>query len=280
MVIVALVVFGLCLGSFVNALVWRLREQELQAIKKKPDAEYATKLSITRGRSMCPHCKHELAATDLIPVLSWLALRGKCRYCAKPIAAEYPLVELSTAAAFAASYVWWPTEITGIEWVQFVLWLSALVALMALLVYDVHYKLLPDRIMAVVGALGGVYVVIAITQASEPLQQLLATILAVAVGGGIFYGLFQISDGKWIGGGDVKLGWVIGLFVGSPALSFLVIFVASLLGTAASLPLLVSKRLSRASTIPFGPYLIVATVIAMLFGQVILDWYQNTFIQI
>lgn len=280
MAIVALIVFGLCLGSFVNALVWRLREQELQAAKKKPNAEYVAKLSITKGRSMCPHCKHELAATDLIPVFSWVWLRGKCHYCRKAISAEYPLVELGTASAFVASYIWWPTEITGTEWVQFVVWLGALVALMALLVYDVHYKLLPDRIMALLGALGGVYVVVAITQAAEPLQQLLATILAVAVGGGIFYVLFQVSDGKWIGGGDVKLGWVIGLFVGSPALSFLVIFVASLLGTAASLPLLVSKRLSRASTIPFGPYLIIATVIALLFGQAILDWYQSTVIQI
>src|SRR3954465_436221 len=104
MIIAVLVVLGLCLGSFVNALVWRLHEQEEGGSKKAA----AKKLSIIKGRSMCPHCKHALKPIDLIPVISWLSLRGKCRYCSKPISIQYPIVELSTALLFVVSYIWWP----------------------------------------------------------------------------------------------------------------------------------------------------------------------------
>lgn len=278
MVIVALIVVGLCMGSFVNALVWRLREQELQAAKKKPDAKYLKRLSIAKGRSMCPGCKHELAAKDLLPVVSWLTLRGRCRYCHKPISAEYPIVEAATALVFTASYLWWPEDIAGIVWLQFVVWLAAVVALMALLVYDLHWKLLPDRVMALLAALGGVYALITITESAEPIKQLVSTAMAVAVGGGIFYILFQISSGKWIGGGDVKLGWALGLFLATPGHALLMIFMASLLGTALSLPFLLMGKLNRASVIPFGPFLIAAAYIGVLWGDSILDWYQATFL--
>src|SRR5579871_5847178 len=104
MLIFILIVVGLAAGSFVNALVWRVHEQS----KKKKSAE----LSILKGRSMCPRCKHELAASDLIPVLSWLWLRGKCRYCQKPISPQYPVVELAVALVFVSSYFWWPGNLT------------------------------------------------------------------------------------------------------------------------------------------------------------------------
>ncbi|MEX2014368.1 MAG: prepilin peptidase, partial [Candidatus Saccharimonadales bacterium] len=104
MTLVALVLFGLSLGSFINALVWRLWQQENKKQKTKNDRRY----SILKGRSICPHCKHILQAKDLIPVLSWVLLRGKCRYCNKPISAQYPLVEAGTAALFILSYVFWP----------------------------------------------------------------------------------------------------------------------------------------------------------------------------
>jgi leader peptidase (prepilin peptidase)/N-methyltransferase len=280
MIIVALAIVGLGLGSFANALVWRVKEQEEEAGKNKPDRQYLEKLSIAKGRSMCPYCKHKLASKDLIPVLSWLILKGKCRYCDKPIPIQYPVIELATAGLFAASYVWWPYGLHGSQIAALGLWLLVLTGLMALLVYDMRWKLLPNRIIYPLFVLAGVFACLEVLTAFMPLEALVNTILAVLVGGGIFYGLFQLSGGKWIGGGDVKLGWLLGLILGTPARSFLLLFLASLLGTAISLPLLATNRLKRTSTIPFGPFLIIAAIIVQLFGRSILMWYQRTFLTV
>ncbi len=280
MIIVALIVIGLALGSFVNALVWRMHEQEREDSKKKSDRDYLKALSISKGRSMCPHCKHDLAIKDLIPVLSWSLLRGKCRYCYKPIGSQYPLVELATAAVFVISYIWWPVSLHGSHVAVFGLWLVLLTGLMALLVYDLRWKLLPNRIIYPLGVVAALLAALEIFTATRPFTAAVNTLFAVLVGGGIFYGLFQVSKGKWIGGGDVKLGWLLGLVVGTPARSVLFIFLAALLGTLVSLPLLGTHRLKRTSTIPFGPFLIIATIIVQLFGHIILHWYQRTFLNV
>jgi leader peptidase (prepilin peptidase)/N-methyltransferase len=278
MIVAVLVVFGLCLGSFVNALVWRVHEQAHEQDKKKSDAKYLKSLSVSRGRSMCPNCKHELKAKDLVPVFSWLSLRGKCRYCRKPISVQYPLVELAMAGWFVASYLWWPEELAGIRVAIFVTWLVLSVGLMALLVYDVKWKLLPDRLMRPLSLVAALQAVLQIIAAQDTVMAIVNTVLAVAVGGGLFYILFQVSQGKWIGGGDVKLGWLLGLVAGTPGRSLLVIFSAALLGTLMSLPLLASHRLKRSSTIPFGPFLIIGLLITQLFGASILHWYTHQFL--
>lgn len=277
MIYVILLLLGLCLGSFVNAFVWRLHEQELESIKKKPSKKYLKQLSISKGHSMCPHCKHALATKDLLPVLSWLSLKGKCRYCTKPISAQYPLVELAMTGLFITSYIWWPVTFNATQIMLFILWLTLSVGLLALTVYDLHWKLLPNKIIYPLGAVAIISAVVTVISATHPLKALLNEVLAVFIGGGIFYVLFQVSNGKWIGGGDVKLGWLLGLVVGTPARSLLVIFLASFLGSLISIPLLASHRLKRTSTIPFGPFLIVAAIIVQLFGHSILFLYQRTF---
>ncbi len=278
MIIAVLVVVGLCLGSFVNALVWRVHEQQAQASKKKPDKQYLAQLSVAKGRSMCPYCKHELAAKDLVPIFSWLSLGGRCRYCAKPISPQYPLVELATAGLFVFSYIWWPVPFSAAQTAVFVLWLALLTGLVALLVYDARWFLLPNRLIYPLGVIAAVQAVIVIAAANRPAVALLNAVLAVIAGGGIFYLLFQFSGGKWIGGGDVKLGWLLGLVMATPARSLLLIFLASIGGSLASLPLIIGGRLKRTSLIPFGPFLIAAAVVVRLFGAAILHWYTRTFI--
>src|SRR3989344_8576881 len=129
--VIALFSLGLILGSFVNALVWR-------TYKKK---------AILKGRSQCVHCGHQLAPADLVPVLSWLVLGSRCRYCKKNISVQYPLVELGTAAVFAMSYVLWPVDLVGGQWVLFTTWLAVSVGLLALAVYDLRFMLLPNKIL-------------------------------------------------------------------------------------------------------------------------------------
>ena len=277
MIIAALVVVGLCLGSFVNALVWRLHEQEEESGKKKPNNAYLKSLSISRGRSMCSHCHHPLAAKDLVPVFSWLWLQGKCRYCGKPIP-DSPVVELVTGLLFVTSYVFWPEVLQGWQIAIFGLWLAIVVGLVALTIYDLRWFILPNKLIYPLSVIALVQSGIVIAVAPDTAKALLDTALAVAVGGGIFYLIFQISSGKWIGGGDVRLGWLLGLIVGTPARSLLFIFIAALAGCIISAPLLLTGRLKRNAVIPFGPFLILGAFIVELFGTNLLNWYQNLFL--
>lgn len=235
-------------------------------------------MSIINGRSMCPNCRHELAAKDLVPILSWLLLRGKCRYCHAPISAQYPLVEAATALAFVLSYTFWPNQLVGGEVAIFALWLILVVGLMALVVYDLRWMLLPDKIVFSLLAVAVAQAIVRITFADRPMTTFLGVVFGALVGGGIFYILFQVSKGSWIGGGDVKLGFLLGIIVAGPAEAFLTLFLASLLGTAASLPLLFSHKLKKSSRIPFGPFLILAAFIVVLFGHDIITWYQRAFL--
>jgi prepilin signal peptidase PulO-like enzyme (type II secretory pathway) len=273
---VALAVFGLILGSFVNAFVWRLHEQqELTGKKSKATQEKLQKLSIMRGRSMCPNCEHVLAAKDLVPVLSWLSLMGRCRYCRKPVSRQYPVVELATAVLFALSYLWWPLAFHDFGLVSFVLWLVFLVGFMILAVYDIRWFLLPDKVVWPLVGLALVQVLVRVFFFDGGLSAIVEALYGVLIASGFFYGLYVVSKGKWIGGGDVKLGLVIGLLVGGPLASLFVLYVASILGTLVSLPMLLNKKMKRSSVIPFGPFLLVATIIVQLFGGHISDWLNK-----
>lgn len=279
MVLAYVLVLGICLGSFVNALVWRLHEQDLLANKKKPsqaDRQRLKDLSISKGRSMCPSCKHELSAMDLIPVLSWVGLRGKCRYCRTPISWQYPFVEIMTATAFILSYIMWPFELaSGIAIAGFAVWLISMVLMVALGVYDFKWYLLPDKLVAPLTSLAVLYMILSVIGSATPLRALL-----LALGGGlllfaIFYGLQFVSKGAWIGGGDVKIAFALGLFAGSPILTMLLLFIASVMGTLVALPAVIARGSKLNSQIPFGPYLLAATVIVVLYGAGIIDWYMS-----
>lgn len=272
MIAVLLLVLGLCLGSFINALVWRLHEQD------KPKAKQAkANLSITKGRSVCTHCKHVLGPLDLIPVLSWVFLRGKCRYCKKPISWQYPAVEILTAVLFVISYLAWPLGFEPLGAAQLIIWLGVLVILLALAVYDIKWMILPDRLVRPLGIVVVAEVIVVALGLSEPWHVAQALIGALCLGG-LFWVLFQVSDGRWIGGGDVKLGAVLGLLVGGPVASILLLFLASLMGTIAALPMLLTGKKVLTRKMPFGPFLIAAAVIVYLCGAGLVTWYKRQFL--
>lgn len=280
MITLALAILGLTLGSFVNAFVWRLHEQEMLRAKKKPakDAEARLKrLSILQGRSMCPYCGHELATRDLVPVLSWLSLRGRCRYCKKPISWQYPVVELLTGLLFVLSYIWWPLSFHGAGLVQFVFWLFFVVMFMALAVYDLRWYILPNKVVYPLIWVAIAEVVVVALQGKDWHIALNAA-LGVLIIAGLFYVLFQVSNGAWIGGGDVKLAVVLGLLAATPAKALLVIFFASLIGTVVSVPLALRAKKGLQMKVPFGPFLLAATYIVVLFGTSLIDWYTSSFL--
>lgn len=265
---------GLVFGSFIDALVWRIHEQSLLR-KKKKHVAVPRELTMLRGRSMCQHCKHELAPWDLVPVVSWVLLRGKCRYCGAPISWQVPLVELITSLLFVLSYAVWPMSFHGLGLVQFCFWLVLLVGFVALAVYDLRWYILPDRIVFPLVGIATAELLVSVVFFHSGWQQLLGGAWGVLIASGIFYVLYQVSGGTWIGGGDVKLGLALGILLGGPILSFLLLFVASVLGTLVSLPMLAVGKAKRTTLIPFGPFLIAAAILIELFGGHFTSWLSH-----
>lgn len=260
MLIIIFAVLGLCLGSFVNAAVWR--------IKVKKD--------IVHDRSECVHCHHKLAASDLVPIISWLMLGGKCRYCKKPISSQYPLVELAVMLYFVLSYLLWPVALdTPYAWIDFGLWLSYGVGLAILFVYDLKWYLLPDKVVWPLVALGGVdFINNALWHHWSPLQFITELTFAVMVIAGVYYVLYFISKGKWIGFGDVKLGLFMGLALGWQA-GLVALLLANVIGCVIVIPGLALGKLRRDSRIPFGPLLIIGFVLAGIWGRQLFEGYIN-----
>ncbi|MCA9330904.1 prepilin peptidase [Candidatus Saccharibacteria bacterium] len=260
------------MGSFAEATSWRIHEQTTRNnLSKKQQKE----LSISRGRSMCAQCHHQLAWYDLIPLVSWLSLVGKCRYCHKPIGWHAPLMEVVTAGLFVISWSAWPFVVSAspdASWVLFAVWLSIVVHFVILSVYDLRWMMLPDRAVASLIAASGLFWAVHEVMAGFVMLDIIMVLGAMGVSAGLFWVLYQISHGEWIGGGDVKLGVPLGILVSEPIRAALMLFVASLLGTIVGITLIAQKR-SRTAKIPFGPFLIAATVIVVLFGDSMIDWY-------
>ncbi len=288
MIIAILIVLGLCFGSFVNAYVSRLHEQEVcreqidelknasqtKASKQKIAAlrRKIKELSINNGRSKCVSCKHALAWYDLLPVISWLSLGGKCRYCRSTIV-DTPLAELLTPALMVISYLCWPTPLHGQRLFDLVVWLIAVVIFVALSLYDFRWMILPNRLVYSLIGLALFQRVVDSLFFAVGTRTLAASLLAALIGGGIFYVLYQVSDGKWIGGGDVKLGVGLGLLVGDPLQALLLLMIASFIGIVLAIPTIFRTKLKKNLQIPFGPSLMLACYILVLDGSNIVNWY-------
>jgi prepilin signal peptidase PulO-like enzyme (type II secretory pathway) len=247
------VIFGLIFGSAINAMVWRLKVGR----------------SWVKGRSVCPDCGHTLAARDLVPVVSWLLLGGKCRYCRKPIK-DHPIVELVTAVAFGLSaYALYPATSAG--WIKLLLWLVLLVMLLVLAIYDARWMLLPDKVMIPLLLLALAYAAVMAVVNRSPQMLIHALVTAVLVGGA-FYGVVFVSKGRAMGGGDIKLAAAMGLILGprATAVAMLLAFnSAAIIGVV----LMLAHRKGRRDQIAFGPFLVAGAIVAFLYGQQIVTWY-------
>ena len=278
MVYIILAILGLAFGSFINALVWRMHHAQQVRIKPKSQKKRRTAreadnhTSVWRGRSVCSHCQHSLAAADLIPVISWLYLRGRCRYCHEPIT-DSPLAELLLPVLLIVSYVAWPLELGGLGWLQFGIWSLLLVILVALLIYDIRWMLLPNKLVFWFSLLAGTITISRIPEAGMGIA--LSALLGVMSVAGIFFSLYYLSRGRWIGFGDVKLGVGIGLLVANPLHGLMVIFLASIMGSVVAIPQMIKGKLGVRSKLPFGPFLLLAAWCVFLFSDVIMAWYLN-----
>ena len=239
--------FGLVIGSFLNVVIGRLPEGR----------------SVVRPRSACPGCGASIRWYDNVPVLSWLWLRARCRSCRAAISWRYPVVELLTAGLFAlAAYRFGPTT----ELVPALLLLATLIVITGI---DLDHQLIPDVI-----TLPGVAAGAALSIAIHP-DHWLDIVLGIAVGGGLFF-VIILASGGGMGGGDMKLGAMLGAFLGWK-LVLLAILLAVFAGGAVAITLLMSGSKGRKDPVPFGPFLALGAVLSLLWGNGLLAWYLGRF---
>jgi len=189
----------------------------------------------------------------------------------------YPLVELVTAGLFALSYYFWPYGFDHIGIVSFAVWLVSLTLLVSLVLFDLKWFLLPDRIVYTLVGLAFLLQLYTISY-TQDISQIPNILLGVIVGFGVFFVLYVGSKGRYIGGGDVKYGLYFGLLLGSGFKSLLVISLGSLIGTMLVLPALLTKKTKFTSQIPFGPSLIAATFMLYIFGDKIVELLTATYL--
>lgn len=247
--------FGLVCGSFANAVIWRLKVGR----------------SVAHGRSICPNCKHQLNASDLVPVVSWIVLKGRCRYCAKPISPQYPIVELITGALFGFAWLFF-TPVTPVQWLDFLFWLYLIVILVILAVYDLRWMILPDKVLipAIVIAVARLPILLLLGQ---PISVVRGPLIAAVLTGGVFYLLAAVSRGKWMGGGDIKLVFLLGLSLGIQK-TILALFLATGAASVIGLALMATKRM-KSHYIAFGPFLAAAAIASLFFGDYLIAVYAS-----
>jgi prepilin signal peptidase PulO-like enzyme (type II secretory pathway) len=286
---VSLTLLGLVFGSFAGATVWRLRARQLKEDAAegydvdKAELKKLNKVSNNKlkdDRSVCLHCGHNLQWFDLIPLISWLSIGGRCRYCKQSIGKLEPLIEIGVAAFFALSYAFWPADLNSwVEIVQLGLWLLAGVGLAILFAYDAKWFLLPDVVMWPVVALAAIFAGLEVYQAEETVQKAVSVAGAITIFSGLYLAIYLFSrwkngvNGTWVGFGDVKLGLALALLMADWSLAFLALFMANLIGCLLVVPGLISGKMSRGTHVPFGPLMIVGFIIAALWGSQLIAGY-------
>jgi leader peptidase (prepilin peptidase) / N-methyltransferase len=242
---VAMIV-GAVVGSVINSLVWRLPRN----------------LNWVKGRSVCPKCKHELQVWDLFPILSFLFLKGRCRYCTKPIGIRYLVVELALAISFGVIFS------SGISLLTILL-ASILSVSIVVAVMDWETMLVSEALVLLWGILVSIHQYLT---GGNGLNLLVAVAIAV----GVIGGLWLLTRGRAMGFGDVEIAAVMGLMVGWPNI-LVALWVAFVTGALVGVSFLLTKKSQFNSQIAFGPFLILGTWVAYLAGGTIISWLNFQF---
>jgi len=242
------IIFGALIGSFLNVCIFRLPKEE----------------SIVTPGSHCPHCQKPVKFYDNVPLVSYILLNGRCRYCKESISIQYPLVEGITALVSLILFVrFGPT-------LSYLFYFSFIAALIVISIIDLYHQIIPDVI-----SLPGVGVGLLASLAIPQINFIDSLIGALLGGGSLFIvaTLYQwLFKREGMGGGDVKLLAMIGAFLGWKAV-ILTILLGSLLGSISGIIIMVLRGKDFKYAIPFGPFLSLGAVIALFYGQDLIRWY-------
>ncbi|MCX6740978.1 MAG: prepilin peptidase [Candidatus Parcubacteria bacterium] len=243
------VLLGLTIGSFLNCLVYRLHTHQT-----------------IMGRSFCPLCRKEIAWFDNIPLISFIILGGHCRRCQQRISWQYPLVELITGALFFLAA--WRLNIFDPRYALLLArdWLMFF-ALIFIFVYDLKYYSIEDVVILPIA--------VAVFALNLLLKFSWINLILSGMGSAIFFlAQYFITRGRGIGFGDFRIGILLGLYFGWPQIA-LAIFLSYMIGSLVSLALVLLQRKGMKSVVPLGPFLAAGTLVAIFYGQTILNWYLS-----
>lgn len=236
LILIFVFLFGLGIGSFLNVLIWRLSDE------KAP--------KFWQGRSICPKCKHQLSWKDNIPLLSYVLLGGKCRYCKKKISIQYPIVELTTAVTFTLTWYLLPFNFAV---------LALVAAFIVIFFADFEYQIIPDEMVAVIVFLA--------TLLYLPNFEFIAINYFVGLLSALgFFLVVLATKFQGMGLGDVKLAFAMGVLLGFPAI-LVAIWNGFILGGIFAVFLLILRRRKIHETMALGPFLVLGTLIAALWSE-------------
>lgn len=239
MIQIILFFIGSLIGSFLNVVIDRLPRGE----------------GILMGRSHCDFCGHTLAWYDLVPFFSFILLHGKCRYCKKFIGWKYPIIEFTTGLSFAFMSFFIPVN----QFIFFILSLFILSLLIIIFFTDLFSGIIPDSVIAVLG-------VASIARIIFFHQNILSTVIGSLVTGLFFFLLYIGTKKRGIGFGDVKYAFIMGLLLGFPQV-ILGLYIAFLTGASIAFILIIGKRKTLKSAVPFGPFLVLGTLCMLFTGK-------------
>jgi leader peptidase (prepilin peptidase)/N-methyltransferase len=253
MLVAVCAVFGLLVGSFLNVVIWRVPRGE----------------SIVRPGSHCPSCDTPLRPAENVPVLSWLALRGRCRHCGVRISARYPLVELTTGALWAGLALHFGAA------AELPAYLALAAGLLALALIDLDTFLLPNKVLYPTAIIVGV-LLLGAAAVDDRWGAALRAGFAGLVAFAVFFVIHVISP-RGMGFGDVRLSFLLGMALGwlSWGHVYLGLFLGFLLGAVVGVLLIATGLRSRKDHVPFGPFLVAGTFVAIFAGSPLLDLYRG-----
>ena len=245
-------VFGVCIGSFLNVCIYRLPMSK----------------SIVHPRSMCPSCGNTIRFYDNIPIISYVWLRGRCRFCSTPISIRYPLVEAMSGLFCLCVYL--KFGLTS----QAVIYFAFIATLLVITFIDIDHRIIPDVI-----SLPGIPVFF-LASLNLPTLTYVDSLLGILAGGGILYlvafAYSLLTKKEGMGGGDIKLLAMIGALIGWKGV-FFTIFVSSAVGTVSGMVIMLMTRQGMKLAVPFGPFLAIGAISYVFFGPQLLAFYLNMF---
>jgi len=241
--------FGAAVGSFLNVCIYRLPEDK----------------SIISPGSHCPQCLKPIRYYDNIPLLSYLLLRGKCRFCGSRISPQYWIVELLTASFSVLLFLLYPV-------VEYLIYFALFCSLVVITFIDLKHQIIPD-VISIPGIGAGFLASLVL-----PRITWVDSLLGIALGGGILYavamGYYLITKTEGMGGGDIKLLAMIGAFLGAQAV-VVTIFVSAFVGSVVGVAMMAFRGKGRKYAIPYGPFLALGAVISLFWAESLVAWYQR-----